>query len=150
LAVIMLAVGVGLAFGWRYSGLEQWAYSPAGSTAQAAQGVQGAATPESELSRVGREVDALKKRISELAAANQQLTANIAALQAGQQDLRQRTPNVLANGWHAQAEIMRYSMVAQPKGATSLPKPRPAARTEARSAPRPAPQAPLQLSAPRP
>jgi hypothetical protein len=144
-AAAMLALGVALALGWRYSGLEQWAFAPPTNTAQAA---QVAAPPEGELARMGRELDALKKTINELSAVNQQLTAHIAALQAGQQELKQRSVNVQASGWHAQADAMKYQMVAQPKAVAGLPKPRPTVRAEVRT-PRAA-EAPLQLTAPRP
>jgi hypothetical protein len=145
----MAALGIALALGWRYSGIEQWKFKRAPVTAQAAPAAA-APAPESELARVTREVEALKKTLNEVIAANHQLTATVTALQAGQQELKQRAASVHTNGWHAQAAAMKYQMVAQPKGTTGSVKSRPAARAEVRAAPKPAVNAPLQLAAPRP
>lgn len=146
----MAALGVALAFGWRYSGIEQWALTPATVVAQTSSAAT-APVPEGELTRMVGEIEALKKSLHQVIAANQQLTAAVASLQAGQQELKRRTANVQADGWHAQAAAMKYRMVVvQPKGTTGSVKPRPAAHAEVRSAPKPADRAPLQLTSPRP
>jgi hypothetical protein len=147
----MATLGVVLALGWRYSGVEKWAIGalqPAAAS-QAATGTA-APAPESELVRTTRELDALKKTVGELAAANQQMAAKIAALQASQQELLQRPAGPPLTSWSSGPATMKYRIVADPRPTGSITPRAPTARAEPRSTPKPSENAPLQLTAPRP
>lgn len=148
----MAALGVVLALAWRYSGVEQWAASslwPTVASQQAA--APGAQPPQGDLARAMREIDALKKTVGELAASNQQMSATIAALQAGQLELRQRPVGLPLVAWHSEVATMKYRIVAQQRSSTNSVAPRgPSTRVESRGSPKPSEQAPLQLTAPRP
>lgn len=147
----MAALGVVLALGWRYSGVEKWAIG-ALQPAAASQAATGAAAPapESELARATRELEALKKTVGELAAANQQMAAKIAALQASQQELLERPAGPPLRPWYSDLTAMKYRMVTEHRTTGSITPRAPTARAEPRSTPKPSERAPLQLSAPRP
>ena len=147
----MAALGIVLALGWRYSGVEKWAINalqPAAAS-QAATAAS-APAPESELARTTRELDALKKTVGELSAANQQMAAKIAALQASQQELLLRPSGPPLTSWSSGPATMKYRIVADPRTTGSIAPRAPTARAEPRSAPKPSENAPLQLTAPRP
>ena len=147
----MAALGVVLALGWRYSGAEQWAIGALQPTAtsQTATG-SAASAPESDLAKSKRELEALKKTVGELAAANQEMAAKIAALQAGQQELRQRPSGPPLTPWYSDLTAMKYRMVSENRTTGSITPRSPGARAEPRSTPKPSEHAPLQLTAPRP
>jgi hypothetical protein len=141
----MAALGIVLALGWRYSGAEQWAIGalhPATGSA--------ASDPENDLARSKRELEALKKTVGELTAANQEMAAKIAALQAGQQELRQRPSGPPLTPWYSDLTAMKYRMVSENRTTGSITPRSPGARAEPRSTPKPSEHAPLQLTAPRP
>jgi hypothetical protein len=147
----MVALGIVLALGWRYSGVEKWAVNALRPVA-ALQAATGADTPapESDLARATRELDALKKTVGELAAANQEMAAKIAALQAGHQELRQRPSGPPLTPWYSEPTAMKYRMVTEHRTTGSIAPRPPTARVETRSTPKPGEHAPLQLTAPRP
>jgi hypothetical protein len=147
----MAALGIVLALGWRYSGAEEWAIGalrPAAAS-QAATATS-APAPEGDLARTTREIDALKKTVGELAAANQQMAAKIAALQASQQELLQRPSGPPLTSWSSGPATMKYRIVTDHRTTGSITPRAPTARAEPRSTPKPSENAPLQLTAPRP
>lgn len=145
-------LGFGLALGYRYAGLQPWwPFKPSQATAQAAPAT--ATTPpaaDSELARTVRELDALKKTVGDLTAANQQLAAAVTALKAGQQDLQQRIASAQFQGWHSVTPVMTFRIVAvSPKDTTGSIAPHASTgRTVAARPTKPAANAPLQLTAP--
>ena len=124
----MAALGIVLALGWRYSGVEKWAIGALQPTtaSQTATG-SAASAPESDMARSKRELEALKKTVGELAAANQEMAAKIAALQAGQQDLRQRPSGPPLTPWYSDLTTMKYRMVSERRTTGSIASRAPAA-----------------------
>lgn len=94
----MAVLGVVVALFWRNFDPQQWeARLWSGPSAQTSK-VAGGPGSADQLDHLTREVDALKKDIRELGAAQQQITASIAALQAQQES--QRKSSFLASYWY--------------------------------------------------
>ena len=120
----MVAIGTGLALVWHYSGLRRWSGELAWP-AFAAAAPKSASQPEEQLARIVRELDALKKSISDFGAGQQQITASIAALQAGQQELRQRISSIQAGShWYSDpaALKLRFAIRQKPAAVASAPR----------------------------
>ena len=88
----MAFLGVALAFIWQYSAglleaVAQWQPTSAQRTAEPNLNSQ---PLQDQLIGALRDVEGLKKAFADLAAAQQQISANIASLQVSQQELRQR------------------------------------------------------------
>ena len=116
-----IAAGVALALAWHYSGLRERAGDLSWSSTLAASPAQGASKPEAEdqLARILRELDALKKSVSDLSTGQQQIRGTVAALQASQQDLRQRISSAQAGShWHSDVAALRLRFAIQQKPVT--------------------------------
>jgi hypothetical protein len=102
LLAVTAALGVALALMWRSTGIlpgQFWPAAPEPAPQSASN-----PTTEERFSQLAQEPAALKKSISELASAQQQSIAGIAALQAGQQELRQRT-SVAYSYWYSEPAL---------------------------------------------
>ena len=147
----MAALGVALAFGWRYSGAEQWTFGPWPADAAQSAPSTGAPAPEIELARTLSEFDGLKKSVSALTAANQQMATTIAALQASQQELRGRISALQLSSLWPDPATLKYRLIPQYKPNASAAASRSVtARAEPHRTSKPRENAPLQLVAPRP
>ena len=116
-----IAAGAVLALAWHYSGLRERAGDLSWSSTLAASPAQGASKPgaEDQLARILRELDALKKSVSDLSTGQQQIRGTVAALQASQQDLRQRISSAQAGShWHSDVAALRLRFAIQPKPVT--------------------------------
>jgi len=84
---------------------------------------RGKPQPEDQLARIAQELEGLKKSISDLSM--QQLAASNAALQVGQQELRQRISSLPASShWYSDPAALRLRFALPQKP----PAPTPAAR----------------------
>jgi FtsZ-binding cell division protein ZapB len=70
--------------------------------------------PDAAISRLSREVEALKQANRELAQAQQRAADTIAALQAGEQDSRSAFPS-----WYSDLAALTYGIAIQSEGATT-------------------------------
>jgi hypothetical protein len=114
----MILIGVGLALAWDYSGLRGEAVdlSQPAAAAQQQSATPPKPEPDARLARLLDELDALKKSISELKAGMQQLAAADAALQAGQQELRQRMAAGPASAyWYSDLAALQMRFVVHQK-----------------------------------
>jgi hypothetical protein len=121
-----IAAGAVLALAWHHSGLRERAGDLSWPTL-AASPAQGASKPgaEDQLAHILRELDALKKSVSDLSTGQQQIRGTVAALQASQQDLRQRISSAQAGShWHSDVAALRLRFAIQPKPVTvgSIPR----------------------------
>jgi hypothetical protein len=132
-----IAIGVALALAWHYSGLRERAGDLSWPTL-AASPAQGASKrgAEDQLARILRELDALKKSVNDLSTGQQQIRGTVAALQASQQDLRQRISTAPAGShWHSDVAALRLQFAIQQKPVTVGSAPRaPAPEQAARRA----------------
>jgi hypothetical protein len=150
-AVCMVVIGSSLAMAWEYSGLRAasaslaWpdiasVWAPGPSQPQ----------PEDQLARLVRELETLKKGVSELSVGMQQLAASNAALQAGQHELRQRLSSLPPNShWYSDPVALRLRFSLPHRPATPAPTAR-AAAPETTATARRNEGAPLTLRAPQP
>jgi hypothetical protein len=146
--IAMMAIGAVSALAWEYSGLRAASAGlawPAFASVPAVP-VAGKPQPEEQLAGIARELGDLKKSVGELTKAMQQLAASNGALQAGQQELRQRISTLPASShWYSDTAALRLRF------ATPQPKPpAPAARAaqETTASVRRSESAPLTLRAP--
>ena len=127
MAVCCLVLALGC-----YAGAKKWLDDSAPSAVSSPTGTVSQPV-ESELARSLREIETLKKAVSDQNATSQQMVIAIAALQAEQQELRQQ---------------IATKLVAKQKSALTTGSISP--RTQTRAASKQADQAPLRLAAPRP
>jgi hypothetical protein len=157
--ITMVGIGSGMAVAWEYSGLRMasanlaWPEFPSlSASAPAAPPAPAAAAskpqPDDQLARVTHELEGLKQNVAALTGAMQQLAATNAALQAGQQELRQRISSLPASSyWYSDHAALRLRFAIQHKP------PAPAARAasqETTGSTRRSESAPLTLRAPQP
>ena len=125
----MAVLGAALALAWRlWSDSQRWlAAAPAASPS-------GTSPVEKQLG-IARDLDALKKNIDELRAAQHQTAANVTSLQAGQQELQRRVSSSQAARWYSNFDVLTYP-TATARKSTAAPKQTPTARvpSEAQSA----------------
>lgn len=115
-----IAAGAVLALAWHHSGLRERAGDLSWPTL-AASPAQGASKPgaEDQLARILRELDALKKSVGDLSTGQHQIRGTVAALQASQQDLRQRISSAQAGShWHSDVAALRLRFAIQQKPVT--------------------------------
>jgi len=161
--ITMVSIGAGMAVAWEYSGLRSasanlaWPEFPslsasAPAAAPAPAPVASKPQPDDQFARVTHELEGLKQNVAALSGAMQQLAAINAALQAGQQELRQRISSLPASShWYSDhaALRLRFAIAHKP------PAPAPAARaatqdTTMTGSTRRSESAPLTLRAPQP
>ncbi len=70
---------------------------------------------EEQLSRITGELDVLKRNMDEFRAAQQQTTANVASLQATQQEFQQRASSLQGAAWYADLASLTYPTPAAKK-----------------------------------
>src|SRR5262249_6324350 len=119
----MAAIGITMALAWDYSGLRA-AYGDLGWLPLSSLSSQGASKPqpEDQIVRVTRELEALKKGVSDLSAGVQQIAVSNAALQTGQQELRQRISALPASSnWYSDptALQLRFAIPHRPAPASA-------------------------------
>jgi hypothetical protein len=145
--VCMAVLGVMLAVVWQtslWSDAQRWlalAVGPASGTGNPV---------EEQLSRITGELDVLRRNMDEFRAAQQHTTANVASLQATQQEFQQRVSSLQGAAWYADLAALTYPTPAAKKPpATASPKQMPIVRppSEAQDANS---GAPLSLIPPRP
>ena len=115
-----IAAGAMLALTWHHSGLRERA-GDLSWPILAASPAQGASKAEAEdqLARILRELDALKKSVTDLSTGQQQIKGTVAALQASQQELRQRISTAQAGShWHSDVAALRLQFAIQQKPVT--------------------------------
>ena len=126
----MAVLGAALALAWRlWSDSQRWlAAAPAASPS-------GTSPVGKQLGHIAGDLDALKKNIDELRAAQHQTAANVTSLQAGQQELQRRVSSSQAARWYSNFDVLTYP-TATARKSTAAPKQTPTARvpSEARSA----------------
>jgi hypothetical protein len=113
----MIATGTTLAFVWHFADVPRWSIPPFW-TALAAPSATSTDKPTSEdqLSRIIRELDALKNSLNELSTSQRQIAAGIAGLQANQQDLRQRFAAMQSGShWYSDVEALKLRFSTQRK-----------------------------------
>ena len=130
----MAVLGAALALAWRNFGAELWSDSQRWLAAAPAASSSGTSPVEKQLG-IARDLDALKKNIDELRAAQQQTAANVTSLQAGQQELQRRVSSSQAARWYSNFDVLTYP-TATARKSTAAPKQTPTARvpSEAQSA----------------
>jgi len=120
--VSIAALGVALAFIWRSFDGHRWSNMQLWPNAQPAQSASNSGS-EQQIASLVQELDALKKNVSELGAAQQQIAAGIASLQARQQVVY----------WYSNpADLMYPTAAAQRPGSLAPPTAR--ARSEIQDA----------------
>jgi hypothetical protein len=147
LLAVTAALGVALALLWRSTGTlpgQFWPAAPEPAPQSASN-----PTAEERVSQLAQDLAALKKSITELASAQQQSSASIAVLQAGQQELRQRATAAYSY-WYSEPAL-RFAAATRPAPLVSPPRTA-AGQADAkdRDGPRREGSRPLQLVAPRP
>jgi hypothetical protein len=147
LLAVTAALGVALALMWRSTGILPGQFWPAAP--EPAPQSASIPTAEERVSQLAQDLAALKKSITELASAQQQSSANIAVLQAGQQELRQRATAAYSY-WYSEPAL-RFAAATRPAPLVSPPRTA-AGQADAkdRDGPRREGSRPLQLVAPRP
>ena len=123
----MAMLGVVLAVAWRNFGAELWSDSQRW-LATATASSNGTSTVETQVGRIAGDLDALKKNIDELRAAQQQTAANVMSLQTGQQELHRRVSSSQGARWYSNFDVLNYPTLAARKAAAA-PKQTPTARS---------------------
>jgi hypothetical protein len=151
----MAVLGVVLALVWRNIGAQVWSDTQRWLAFAAGSASRTSSPVEEQLGRIAGDLDALKRHMDELRAAQQQTAANVTFLQAGEQELRQRMSSFPGTHWYSDFAILTYRTAAEKKpAAAASPKLMPTARLpsegqEARVDRRDE-RAPLSLVPPRP
>jgi len=148
---VMAAIGAGLALAWHFSGLRA-AQGNLAWPSLSSLSLQGPSRPEPEdrFARIAGELEALKKSVSELSAGVQQIAASNAALQASQQELRQRILMPPASShWYSDPAALRLQFALPQRPAAVAATPR-AAPPETTASTRRNNNAPITLRAPQP
>jgi hypothetical protein len=108
----MAFLGVILAVVWQtslWSDPQRWLALAAGLAS-------GTGNPvEEQLSRITGELDVLKRNMNEFRAAQQQTSANVAFLQATQQEFQQRVSSLQGGAWYADLAALTYPTPAAKK-----------------------------------
>jgi hypothetical protein len=131
--IAMVIIGAVLAVVWHKAGAQLWAglrLWPAFASQPTS--AAGSGAPDQQLDGIARELASLKARIGELGAAQQQMAASIAALQAVQQQLRAaqqefgQPPGVPQGGpaWFSSAVMLGGAAGQNPAAGTPLQPPR--------------------------
>ena len=109
----MTVLGVALALGWRFSGAAEMAPQLWAFVLNSAAGTPSAKTADDPLVPLIADLAALKKQISGLIAANQEMTATIKALQAEQGLLQQRVAaSHAATHLFSEPKLLQMNIVA--------------------------------------
>jgi hypothetical protein len=148
----MAVLGVVLALVWRSVGAQLWSdtqewlsfAAPSSSSASSAAlspspnsaplSPSASSLIEEQLGRIARDLDALKKNIDELRAAQQQNVTNVTSLHAAQQELQRRLSSFQSPRWYSDlAPLTHPPAPAKKPAAVAAPKRVPTARAPAQT-----------------
>jgi len=144
--LIAVAIGVGATLGWQAYGdmakamlaarapelAPLLAFLPTKAPAAAAPAAAAPASPALQLEPLASNLDVVRRSVEQLALRQEQMARNIAALQATDEDIKQKVSSP------PPAAPQPVAAIPQPKPAPAKPQPAPGAPSS--SAPRPSPQ----------